>query len=117
MLSRGINKFLKISLLKLLTIYQRFFTLLGYGSCRYYPTCSEYARWEFEHNPLYIAFFHSALRILRCNQLFEGGIDYPVLHKLSQSPKKSIDLQDIKYWFVPKKKNNFYIIKNFSFKR
>lgn len=117
MLSRGINQFLKISLLKLLTIYQRFFTLLGYGSCRYYPTCSEYARWEFEHNPLYIAFFHSALRVLRCNQLFEGGIDYPVLRKLSQCSKKPIDIKDIKYWFVPKKKNNFYIIKNFSYKR
>ncbi|MFA7500284.1 MAG: membrane protein insertion efficiency factor YidD, partial [Sulfurimonas sp.] len=31
-------------LLKLLWLYQKFFTLLGYGSCRYYPTCSEYAK-------------------------------------------------------------------------
>jgi len=117
MLSRGINKFLKTSLLKLLTLYQRFFTLIGYGSCRYYPTCSEYARWQFEQNPLYIAFFRSTLRILRCNQLFDGGIDYPILHKLSQCPKKTLHVDEIKYWFVPEKKNHFYIIKNFSFKR
>jgi len=35
-------------LLKLLWIYQKFFTLIGFGSCRYYPTCSEYARIHLE---------------------------------------------------------------------
>jgi len=110
------GKNVKHILLKLLSLYQRFFTLIGYGSCRYYPTCSEYAKWQFEENPLPIAFFQSALRILRCNQLFEGGIDYPILHNFVKNPK-SLSVNEIKYWFVPKKRDNFYIIKNFSFKR
>jgi putative membrane protein insertion efficiency factor len=107
---------IKNFLLKLLTLYQRFFTLIGYGSCRYYPSCSEYARWQFEHNPLYIAFLQSFLRILRCNQLFDGGIDYPVLHSLCKKPKK-IDVSHIKYWLVPKNEQRFFIIKNFNFER
>ena len=107
---------IRLLLLKTLSIYQRFFTLIGYGSCRYYPSCSEYAKWQFEQNPIYIAFFQSTLRILRCNQLFDGGIDYPILHKLSKNPQ-TISITHIKYWFVPRKEDHFYIIKNFSFKR
>ncbi len=106
---------IKKILLSFLAYYQRFFTLLGYGSCRYYPTCSEYAKWEFENNKISSAFYHTLIRILRCNQLFEGGIDYPLLDKLSLNPKK-MGVDDIKFWLVPNKKNRFYIIKNFAFK-
>ena len=101
--------------LSFLGLYQRFFTLLGYGSCRYYPTCSEYAKWEFENNNISSAFYHTLTRILRCNQLFAGGIEYPLLDKLRLKPQK-IGLDAIKYWLVPNKKNHFYIIKNFAFK-
>ena len=102
-------------LLKILYIYQRFFTLIGYGSCRYYPTCSEYARIHFENNSISSAFYHSFTRILRCNQLFDGGIEYPLLYKLSCKPTK-LGLDSIKYWLVPNNKSQFYIIKNFSYK-
>jgi len=103
-------------LLKLLSFYQRFLTLFGRGSCRFYPTCSEYAKWEFENNSLFSAFFSTTFRILRCNQLFEGGIDYPKAHKCYKSKplhKKII----IKYWFVPDGKNHCFIIKNFDYKK
>ena len=102
-------------LLKLLWLYQKFFTLIGYGSCRYYPTCSEYARLNFENNSISSAFYHSFTRILRCNQLFEGGIEYPLLDTLTCKPQK-LDVDSIKYWLVPNKKNRYYIIKNFSYK-
>ena len=59
-------------LLGLLNVYQKFFTLIGYGSCRYYPSCSEYAKWQFEKNSIWKAFFFTFVRILRCNQLFKG---------------------------------------------
>lgn len=107
---------IRTSLLKLLGFYQRYLTLLGgYGSCRYYPSCSEYARWQFENNPLHTAFFHSFVRILRCNQLFPGGIDYPVTRHLAIKPVPG-RVEAVKYWFVPKEKNRFFIIKNFRFK-
>jgi putative membrane protein insertion efficiency factor len=119
---------LKRSLLKLLLIYQRYITVLGFGSCRYYPSCSEYAKWQFEHNNPIIAFFESLLRILRCNQLFDGGIDYPILHNLTCKVQK-LNTKDIKYWLVPKNskkkslvssyfnkdKQKYYIIKNYEF--
>ena len=109
------KRMIRKALLKLLWLYQKFFTLIGYGSCRYYPTCSEYARINFEKNSISSAFYHTFIRILRCNQLFEGGIEYPLLDKLSLKPEK-LGVDSIKYWLVPNKKNRFYIIKNFSFK-
>ncbi len=102
-------------LLKLLWLYQKFFTLIGFGSCRYYPSCSEYARLNFEYNPLLTAFYNTSTRILRCNQLFDGGIEYPLLKKLYCKPA-DLNIDSIKYWLVPNKKGQFYIIKNFSYK-
>ncbi|HIC12213.1 MAG TPA: membrane protein insertion efficiency factor YidD [Sulfurimonas sp.] len=102
-------------LLKLLWLYQKFFTLIGFGSCRYYPTCSEYARLNFENNSISSAFYHSLTRILRCNQLFDGGIEHPLLYKLHCKPTQ-LEVGSIKYWLVPNKKNQHYIIKIFSYK-
>ena len=96
-------------LLAILKLYQKIFTLLSFGSCRYYPTCSEYARWRIEKDNLITAFIATALRVLRCNQLFAGGIDYPVVRKkFDRVTHKKID---VKYWFVPKRKNFYYLIK------
>ncbi len=98
-----------------LKLYQKFFTLLGYGSCRYYPTCSEYAKWQLETNPsLLRALLSSAIRILRCNQLFDGGIDYP---KVSIRPSgirhRHHGCQKVRYWFVPDRGNGKWnVIKN-----
>ena len=102
-------------LLKILWLYQKFFTLIGYGSCRYYPSCSEYALINFKYNPLLTAFYNTFTRILRCNQLFDGGIEYPLLKKLYCKPA-NLEIDSIKYWLVPNKKNHYYIIKNFSYK-
>ncbi len=115
MILKKFSYMLKQLLLKLLWLYQKFFTLIGFGSCRYYPTCSEYARLNFENNSISSAFYHSFIRILCCNQLFDGGIDYPSLDKLCHRPAK-LNVDSIKYWLVPNKKNRYYIIKNFSYK-
>ncbi|MBD3799972.1 MAG: membrane protein insertion efficiency factor YidD [Campylobacterales bacterium] len=101
--------------LGLIWIYQRSFTLIGRGSCRYYPTCSEYTRQQFEQNPLLHAFYYSTKRILTCNQLFPGGIDYVEVAKLQPNPQ-NLTINRIKYWLVPKAGNRFYLIRNFSFK-
>jgi len=106
-------------LLFLLAVYQKVFTLLSYGSCRYYPTCSEYAKWQIEKNSLPKAIFFSLLRVLRCNQFFKGGIDYPVVKKEFENPfikhkKHKNEKILIKYWFVPKEKDRYYLIKSFK---
>ena len=112
---------MRAALLWLLGIYRLYITLLfGYGSCRYYPSCSEYARIHFEISPISTAFYHSFTRILRCNQLFEGGIDYPSvslkIQKTPLVPNASIEIGQIKYWLYPATKGRFLVIKNFSYK-
>lgn len=90
------------------------------ASCRYYPSCSEYAAWQFEFNIPHKAFLTSTMRILRCNQLFKGGIDYPIVTFI---PKRCSCVRifnaeygkiNIVYWFVPKNKNNYYVLKDFD---
>ncbi len=109
---------MKRILLYILSFYQRFLTVVfGYGSCRYYPTCSEYAKWQIENNNVIKAIFFSLLRILRCNQLFRGGIEYPTVRRNFLFPilrQRKNEQIHIKYWFVLKKENIFYVIKEFK---
>lgn len=88
--------------------------MLGYGSCRYYPTCSEYARWQIENNHIAIALLSSGLRIMRCNQLFKGGIDYPIVKKMIHHTVPYRAGMTIAYWLVPRKAHSYYLIKNFD---
>jgi len=84
------------------------------ANCRYYPTCSEYAKWQFQFNRADKALAQTTLRILRCNQLFAGGIDYPVIkYKVPKLMQLSQNIQ-IKYWFIPKERNLFYVVKDFN---
>lgn len=103
---------MKSLFLKPIKAYQ-FVSQLLPASCRYYPSCSEYASWQFEFNRGDRAFVKTAIRILKCNQLFAGGIDYPLV---KWSPKNiSYQKIEIKYWIIPKDKNNYYIVKDFDF--
>ena len=99
-------------------LYQKFFTLMSYGSCRYYPTCSQYAKEQFLYNTFLKAFLYSFIRILRCNQLFVGGIDYPIVQKvfepLSSVCTKRNEPKHIFYWFIPKNARSFYVVKAFK---
>ncbi len=105
--------------LKFLEIYQKFFTLIGFGSCRYYPTCSEYAKWQFQKNSIIKAFWFSTLRILRCNQLFIGGIDYPIVKKNLNYKKFSMYNENknsfiVEFWLVPKEGDKYYLVRTFQ---
>ena len=102
----------------LIKLYQRFFTLIGYGSCRYYPTCSQYAKEQLLHNSFLKAIFYSFIRILKCNQLFVGGIDYPIVEKKFSAPLflslKQSNSHRIAFWFIPKDHKSFYVVKAFK---
>lgn len=94
----------------------QFFSRMFPASCRYYPTCSEYAKWQFSLNSPTKAFFNTFLRISRCNQLFLGGIDYPLIKSKFKMPIKKQGKIKIIYWFVPKKGkiDYYYIIKDYN---
>jgi len=97
---------------KILSFYQKIISPLFSPSCRYYPSCSEYAKWQFDTNSAPKAFVSSAIRIMRCNKLFDGGIDYP---QINYKPPKLLDRNSqnikIKYWFV-KNSGSFAVIKS-----
>jgi putative membrane protein insertion efficiency factor len=104
------------------------------ASCRYYPTCSEYAIWQFEFASPQEALLNSTIRILRCNPFFAGGIEYPqvkwqkpksstfINHKLHLKKNHHSSYDNsfksspfiVKYWIVPnlKRDSYFFIIKD-----
>ena len=97
-----------------LNAYQYISRLLP-ASCRYHPSCSEYAKWQFELNRADRALAQTTLRILRCNQLFDGGIDYPLIrYKAPKTLCLAKNIEKIKYWFVPKDRELFYVIKDYG---
>ncbi|WP_456488041.1 membrane protein insertion efficiency factor YidD [Caminibacter pacificus] len=94
--------------IKSVEFYRYFISPLFGQKCRYYPTCSEYALWEYKNDNFFSATVKTILRILRCNQLFRGGIDYPVITKRIKpvyGKKEKID-----FWYIPAKKKNKYIV-------
>ena len=99
---------------KILAFYKRFISPLFAPCCRFYPSCSEYSALCFKfHNPA-IALLKTLTRLLRCNQLFKGGIDYPKIkhiksHKILQNRAQKVQ---IAFYFVPCANKNFYIIKS-----
>jgi len=101
---------MKQIILYFIKFYQKYLTVLSFGSCRYHPTCSSYAKVQFENNNFFSALFYSILRILKCNPLFPGGFDYvkvkcPVKNEINLKFKKI----KVKYWKVPVK-NNYCLI-------
>jgi putative membrane protein insertion efficiency factor len=62
-------------LIKLIKVYQKLLSPMFPPSCRFYPTCSEYA---VESILKYGAFFggiKALWRVLRCNPFNKGGFD------------------------------------------
>ncbi|MDO4594411.1 MAG: membrane protein insertion efficiency factor YidD [Tissierellia bacterium] len=62
--------------IKLIQIYRLVISPhLGYGKCKYVPTCSQYALEAFKKYPFFKALALSVRRILRCNPFSKGGYD------------------------------------------
>ena len=61
--------------LNAIRFYQRKVSPLFGPRCRYYPTCSQYAFDAIERYGVMIGSVLGALRLLRCNPLFPGGVD------------------------------------------
>jgi putative membrane protein insertion efficiency factor len=103
---------IKKLLILLIKFYQKYLTVISFGSCRYHPSCSSYALMHFEHNNIFKAFFYSTIRICKCNPLFDGGFDYPLV-KLELNNQKFTKLR-VKYWLIPQGNNKYLIIRNWE---
>jgi len=51
--------------------------LLPAGTCKYHPSCSEYAVLAIRKHGVARGVLMAAWRLLRCNPWSEGGVDYP----------------------------------------
>ncbi len=51
--------------------------LLPANTCKYHPTCSEYAALAIRKHGVVKGIALGAWRLLRCNPWSHGGIDYP----------------------------------------
>lgn len=90
-------------------IYQKSFSLAIGRSCRFYPSCSNYALWLFDFNKPFKAVLKITHRIFMCNPLSSGGIDYPTL-EISICPiffTANPQQKRIKYWLLPYKNSLF----------
>ncbi|WP_267523273.1 membrane protein insertion efficiency factor YidD [Campylobacter sp. MG1] len=100
--------------MRLINFYRYFLSPLKPKSCRYYPTCSQYALLQFRYNNFFKALFLTFIRVLKCNQFFAGGFDYPLV-KIKDKSKILFNVQNkiknLKIIFVPKDKQNYYIVR------
>lgn len=61
----------------LIHFYQHTFSLALGPRCKYYPSCSHYADKAFEVHGFFKGLVLTGWRLLRCNPLSDGGVDYP----------------------------------------
>jgi putative membrane protein insertion efficiency factor len=59
-------------------LYQRLVApFVPAGTCKYYPSCSEYAALAIRKHGVLRGLLLGAWRLLRCNPWSHGGVDYP----------------------------------------
>ncbi len=65
------------TLVALVRIYQLSIARVLPPSCRFYPSCSEYARLSLlKYGPVR-GLWHSVVRICKCHPFHPGGVDHP----------------------------------------
>lgn len=68
---------MKTLALGLITFYRRFISpLKPYPTCRFVPTCSEYALIAIQRHGLLVGGWLTFKRLLKCHPFHPGGFDY-----------------------------------------
>ncbi|HYF02801.1 MAG TPA: membrane protein insertion efficiency factor YidD [Patescibacteria group bacterium] len=62
-------------LIGIITLYQRLLSPLLPASCRFHPTCSQYAKEALSRHGIIKGGWLSLKRILRCHPFHAGGFD------------------------------------------
>jgi putative membrane protein insertion efficiency factor len=66
---------MRLVFVKLIKLYQKILSPLFPPSCRFYPTCSEYAVQAVSKYGVLKGGAKASWRILRCNPFSKGGLD------------------------------------------
>ena len=72
---------MRFMLIAIIKIYKFFISPLLGDNCRFYPSCSSYSIEAFEKHGVFIGFYLTLRRLLKCHPFHEGGID-PVPEKI-----------------------------------
>lgn len=70
-----IREALQFGLIGMIRLYQRVFSPLKPPSCRFYPTCSEYAIQAINKYGIFKGIVKAVIRILKCHPFHPGGYD------------------------------------------
>ena len=82
-----VNKLTKEFLILVINFYRRFISPLTQSSCRYQPTCSEYALEAIQIHGPFKGIITSLKRILSCHPL--GGSGYDPVQNTNKTDKKN----------------------------
>jgi putative membrane protein insertion efficiency factor len=74
---RQSSKVIRNGLGLLVTFYQKGLSIFLPARCRFYPSCSTYAKIVLKEQPLFKSIILIVWRLLRCQPFFQGGFDYP----------------------------------------
>lgn len=66
---------MKNFIISTITFYQKFISPFLPQSCRFYPTCSQYAKEAIEKYGIKKGIVKSIKRLLKCHPFHPGGID------------------------------------------
>ena len=67
--------FMKKLILKMIRFYQKYISPMSPPTCRFYPTCSQYAIEAVEEHGAIKGSYLATRRILKCHPLHKGGFD------------------------------------------
>lgn len=66
---------MKRALLLLIHIYQLFFSFFFGSCCRFFPSCSEYAKEAITEHGTFKGIWLTVRRLLKCGPWHKGGVD------------------------------------------
>lgn len=62
-------------LIGIINFYQKYISIYTPKTCKYYPTCSEYAKQAVDKYGIIKGSVLGIIRILKCNPFSRGGVD------------------------------------------
>ena len=81
-------------LIFLVKLYQKTLSLFIGGECRFYPTCSSYSIDAIREHGSLKGSWLTIKRIIRCNPLHPGGVDFVPESKQCQHQHQSVSLKE-----------------------
>ena len=85
---RLLSSFLAVTIVVLIKLYQRFLSPMLGGSCRFYPTCSNYALQSFQKYGLLSGSILTIKRLCKCHPFHSGGLDEVPLKNVNPQCKE-----------------------------